>query len=137
MYPLIFQSVCFYDFITNYLFNLQLTYHIRGFPSYFLSSSMYSETETSMMDMPRKTTQKFSINKSVINKGDKGYDEMTHTDGKVSFLKTIYVLTLSMACIGQWVLKSYGQLGTVFDRVQSLGNSWNFSISYFLRSRII
>ncbi|KAK3084189.1 hypothetical protein FSP39_009783 [Pinctada imbricata] len=44
---------------------------------------MYSETETSMVDLPRKTNQKPGISKSVINKGDKGYDEMTHTDGKV------------------------------------------------------
>ena len=55
---------------------------------YAFSISIYSEAaEYPMATVTRKKAPKsFSIDKSAIDKGNSGYDEVQHQDGKVSIL---------------------------------------------------
>ena len=55
---------------------------------YFIcSTSLYTDTEcdtTTNGNVPRKTANnKYSVDRSMIDKGNNGYDEFQHSDGKV------------------------------------------------------
>ncbi|XP_071180159.1 centrosomal P4.1-associated protein-like isoform X1 [Mytilus edulis] len=49
-------------------------------------TSLYTDTEgdtTNSANVPRKTASKYSVDRSMIDKGNSGYDEFQHNDGKI------------------------------------------------------
>lgn len=58
----------------------------------FFSTSLYTDTEgdtTNSANVPRKTASKYSVDRSMIDKGNSGYDEFQHNDGKVGLSTTL------------------------------------------------
>lgn len=56
---------------------------------FYFSVSIYTDNESEVAfpiekNLPRKKAVKFNVDKSAIDKGNDEYDEVIHSDGKVS-----------------------------------------------------